>query len=94
MSDDDAQGYVLYERRLATGPCIRIRRTTDEGRRPVVGVLEVERRISSPRTSRGGVPPYLLQVEGVTDDDVLTSLLPFAENDATVSRLMQEHGLR
>lgn len=95
MDEDTNPGRILYERFMPAGPAVRVRRTSVEGQMPVVAVLEVDRRASSPRQSRGvGTPPPLLLVEGSTDDDVLDQLRPHADNDAVLSRLMVEKGFR
>jgi hypothetical protein len=95
VTTESIPGTVLYERFMPAGPAVRIRRTSGDGDTPVVAVLEVDRRALTPRASRGlGVPPSLLLVEGTTDRDVVTMLKPHADNDATVSRLMIEKGLR
>lgn len=95
MTDEEYPGAVLYERFMPAGPAVRVRRTSSEGQMPVVAVLEVDRRASSPRQSRGvGTPPPLLLVEGTTDDEVLEQLRPHADNDAVLSRLMIEKGFR
>ena len=95
MTEQSNPGTILYERFMPAGPAVRVRRTSDDGQHPVVAVLEVDRRASSPRASRGvGSPPPLLLVEGRTDDDVLDQLRPHADNDAVLSRLMVEKGYR
>lgn len=95
MDQHENPGTILYERFMPAGPAVRVRRTSDSGQLPVVAVLEVDRRASSPRQSRGvGTPPPLLLVEGATDDEVLDQLRPHAENDAVLSRLMVEKGFR
>lgn len=84
---------ILYERYLSSGPAVRIRRTSDEGERPVVAVLELERRTTSARRGRGGLPPALLVIEGESEADVMASLEPQARDDGTVTRLMRERGM-
>ncbi len=86
---------VVYERTMPLGPVVRIRRVSRDGEQPVRAVLEVDRRAGTPRASgRGGNPPPLLAVEGESDEAVTASLLPFAEDDAAVARLMAEQGAR
>jgi hypothetical protein len=85
---------VLYERTLAHGPVVRIRRTSADGELPVVAVLEVDRRAGTPRAAAGGFPPPLARTEGGSDDDVCEVLEPMARDDATIARLMRERGLR
>jgi hypothetical protein len=95
MTQQSTPGTILYERFMPAGPAVRVRRTSGEGQVPVIAVLEVDRRASSPRQSRGvGTPPPLLLVEGPSDDDVLDQLRPHADNDAVLSRLMLEKGFR
>jgi hypothetical protein len=85
--------HILYERLLPEGPAVRIRRTSEPGACPVTAVLEVERRITSARASRGGTPPSLTVAEGASDDEVVARLEPLAREDAVVQRLMVERGL-
>lgn len=85
---------VLYTRVMAQGPLVRIRRTSVTGSHPVVAVLEVDRRSTAPRGSRGGAPPPLMIVEGKSDVDVLAQLKPQADDDVVIARLMQGKGLR
>ena len=95
MTRKSNPGPILYERFMPSGPVVRVRRTSAVGQLPVVAVLEVDRRASSPRGSLGaGTPPPLLEVEGPTDDDVLDRLRPHAENDSLLSRMMVEKGIR
>ena len=91
---DTLETSVLYTRVMAQGPVVRIRRTSEAGVRPVVAVLEVDRRSTMPRGSRGGAPPPLAMVEGKSDVDVLAHLKPQADDDLAVARLMQGKGLR
>ena len=86
---------ILYERPLASGPSVRIRRTSPEGAQPVRAVLEVDRRGGVLRPGQTpGDPPAILEVEGETESDVLSKLLPHAMEDQAVARLMQSRGLR
>lgn len=95
MTQQSNPGTILYERFMSAGPAVRVRRVSADGQSPVVAVLEVDRRASSPRASRGaGTPPPLMEVEGPTEDDVLDLLRPHAENDSALARLMVEKGFR
>ena len=86
---------ILYERTMGNGPVVRIRRVTTPGATPVRAVIEVDRRAGSPRNSGGvGMPPPLMAVEGATDAEVTASLLPFAEEDSAVARLVSQRGAR
>jgi hypothetical protein len=86
---------VLYERTMSNGPVVRIRRVTQPGALPVRAVIEVDRRAGTPRSSGGGgAPPPLMAVEGATDAEVTASLLPFAEEDSAVARLLAQRGAR
>ena len=68
MRDD-----ILYHRLLPHGPAVRIRRTSSDGSKPVVAVLEVDRRAGTPREDVGDPPP-LLQCEGASEQEVVESL--------------------
>ena len=86
---------ILYERTMPAGSIVRIRRVTPEGSTPVRAVIEVDRRAGNPRTSGGGGnPPPLMQVEGNSEPDVVESLLPFAQEDSAVARLLTQQGAR
>lgn len=86
---------ILYERTMASGPVVRIRRVSADGATPVRAVIEVDRRAGTPRNSGGvGAPPPLMAVEGDTDAAVTASLLPFAEEDSAVARLVSQRGAR
>ncbi len=91
---DTADTTILYTRVLAQGPVVRIRRTSESGVHPVVAVLEVDRRSTTPRGSRGGAPPPLAMVEGQSEVDVLAKLKVQADDDLALARLMQGKGLR
>jgi len=84
---------ILYERYLSSGPAVRIRRTSDEGERPVTAVLELERRTTSVRSSRGGLPPALLVIQGDTEAAVVASLEPHARDDGALTRLLRDRGM-
>jgi hypothetical protein len=86
---------TLYERTMSHGSVVRIRRLTPDGSAPVRAVIEVDRRAGTPRSSGGGGnPPALMAVEGESEPDVVASLLPFAEDDAAVARLLAQRGAR
>jgi hypothetical protein len=88
MRDD-----ILYHRLLPHGPAVRIRRTSSDGSKPVVAVLEVDRRAGTPREDVGDPPP-LLQCEGASEQEVVESLEPQARDDRRVVQLMREKGQR
>lgn len=86
---------LLYERPLTHGPVVRVRRTSVDGEKPVRAVLEIDRRGGQVRDDQTpGNPPPLIEVEGDTDSEVLSKLLPMALEDAEVARLMRDKGLR
>jgi hypothetical protein len=86
---------TLYERTMANGPVVRIRRLTPDGTSPVRAVIEVDRRAGTPRSAAPvGHPPALMAVEGEREPDVVASLLPFVEDDAAVARLLAQRGVR
>jgi hypothetical protein len=74
---------------MSEGSMVRIRRVTPTGGIPVRAVIEVDRRNSGPHQRGGGAsPPPLMAVEGETEQVVVASLLPFAEEDEALSRLL------
>ena len=80
---------------MTSGAVVRIRRVTADGATPVRAVIEVDRRAGSPRTAGGaGTPPPLMAVEGATDAEVTAALLPFADEDSSVARLLTQRGAR
>lgn len=82
---------VLYERVMPEGATVRIRRLPQGDGKPVCAVIEVDRRNSGPRTADAHrYPPPLMAVEGDTEQGVLSALLPFAEDDAAVARLLAQ----
>ena len=85
---------ILYDRRLAHGPAVRVRRTSEVGIVPVTAVLEVDRRAGTRRESLGGFPPPLMIVEAPSDEEVLALLQPHATDDRLVAGLMHDKGLR
>lgn len=89
MSDD-----ILYRRKMPHGPEVRIRRTSPEGARPVIAVLDVDRRAGTPREKEGGTPPPLKEAQGATEAEVVAALKAEADDDRTVSALMRTRGLR
>lgn len=86
---------ILYQRTLSHGPVVRVRRITEAGATPVRAVLEVDRRSGRGRGSGDiGFPPPLMAVEGDSDEAVLTSLRPFADEDAAIARLSAQQRAR
>ncbi len=85
---------ILYERTMPQGHVVRIRRLTPDGTGPLRAVIEVDRRAGTPRSSGGGNPPALMAVEGESEPDVVASLLPFVQDDASVARLLAQRGVR
>jgi hypothetical protein len=85
---------VLYERKTTLGVVVRIRRVESGTPGAVAAVVEVDRRVGTPREAEGGIPPALMAVEGDTEDTVVTSLLPFADDDAAIARLLASRGIR
>lgn len=84
---------ILYERPLPQGPIVRIRRVTPADSAAVRAVIEVDRRVGTARET-ADVPPALMAVEGTTEEEVVASLLPFAEDDSAVARLLAARGIR
>jgi hypothetical protein len=89
---------ILYERTLPQGPVVRIRRVPGPGAGAASGavcaVIEVDRRVGTARDNADNIPPALMAVEGKSEDEVVASLLPFAEDDAAVARLLAARGIR
>lgn len=86
---------VLYERMMPEGAVVRIRRLTPADGTPVRAVIEVDRRNSGPRSVGGPrTPPPLMAVESDSEQGVVAALLPFAEEDAAVARLLAQHAVR
>ncbi len=85
---------VLFERRMQQGPVVRIRRVPAATPGAVAAVIEVDRRAGTPREAEGGIPPALMAVEGESEEAVVASLMPFAEDDSAVARLLAARGLR
>ncbi len=85
---------VLYERKTTIGPIVRIRRVESATAGTVAAVVEVDRRAGTPREIDGGIPPALMAVEGDTEDAVVASLLPFADDDSAIARLLAARGIR
>ena len=71
---------ILYRRKLAHGPEVRLRRTSPPGQEPVVMVLDVDRRAGTPREKEGSPPP-LKQVQGPTEAECVAALKPEADDD-------------
>jgi hypothetical protein len=89
MSDD-----ILYRRKLAHGPEVRIRRTSVAGATPVTAVLDVDRRAGTPREKEGGTPPPLKQVQGPSEAAVVAALKAEADDDRAIAALMRAKGQR
>lgn len=86
---------ILYERTMPQGHVVRIRRLTPDGDGPLRAVIEIDRRAGSPRSASGrGHPPALMAVEGESESEVVASLLPFVQDDASVARLLAQRGVR
>lgn len=86
------QPVILYERVLPEGPSVRIRVTTPPGALPLTVVLEIERRVSQvPKVPRGA-PPRLAEATANSADEALAALLPLAENDGAISRMLRDGG--
>jgi hypothetical protein len=86
---------ILYERTMPEGHVVRIRRLTSNSAARLRAVIEVDRRIGGPRMSGSRAhPPALMAVEGESEPDVVASLLPFVQDDASVARLLAQRGVR
>ena len=85
---------ILYLRQLPYGPAVRIRRVSPPGERPVIAVLDVDRRFGTSRDEEQGDPPPLMIVEADSEAEALSQLQPHANDDATIVRLMREKGQR
>jgi hypothetical protein len=85
---------VLYERKTSLGPVVRIRRVEAATPGAIAAVVEVDRRAGTPREEEGGIPPALMAVEGDTEAAVVASLLPFADDDSAIARLLAARGIR
>lgn len=94
MTDATPPGGVLYERKMIHGPVVRIRRVESPNPGAVCAVIEVDRRAGTPREKEGGVPPALMAVEGDSEEAVRSSLMPFADDDSAVARLLAARGIR
>lgn len=91
---DTSNSDVLYERMTTRGHAVRIRRVPSPTAGAVCAVIEVDRRAGTPRAAEGGIPPALMAVEGESEEAVVASLLPFAEDDSAIARLSAERGIR
>ena len=89
MPDD-----VLYRRKLAHGPEVRIRRTTAAGDTPVTAVIDVDRRAGTARENEGGDPPPLKTLSGKSEAEVLAALKADADDDRVIASLLRAKGLR
>jgi hypothetical protein len=84
---------ILYERVMPEGAVVRIRRLTPPEGELVRAVIEVDRRNSGPHhTNARRQPPPLMAVEGESEQGVVAALLPFAQEDAAVARLLAQRG--
>lgn len=90
----DTTSDILFERTTSRGPVVRIRRVESATPAMICAVIEVDRRAGTPRAADGGIPPAIMAVEGETEAAVLASLLPFAEDDAAIARLLANRGIR
>lgn len=90
----DTPNDILFERTTTRGPVVRIRRVESATPGMMCAVLEVDRRAGTPRAADGGIPPAIMAVEGETEAAVLASLLPFAEDDSAIARLLSSSGIR
>lgn len=88
MSDD-----ILFERTMAHGPAVRIRRMSEAGATPVVAVIEVDRRAGTPRDGLG-TPPPLVQCEAPSEAEALAMLEEQARDDREIVKLLHQMGLR
>lgn len=89
MADD-----VLYRRKLAHGPEVRIRRTTASGVTPVTAVIDVDRRAGTPREKEGGEPPALKTATAGSDAEVVAALKADADDDRVIASLLRAKGFR
>ena len=92
MTDTDHD--ILFERTTNRGPVVRIRRVESATPGMICAVIEVDRRAGTPRAAEGGTPPAIMAVEGESEAAVLSSLLPFAEDDSAIARLLAGRGIR
>jgi hypothetical protein len=84
---------VLFQRIMAHGPAVRIRRTSEEGATPVTVVLEVDRRAGTPRDGMGTAPP-LMRGEAATEAEAVAMLESQARDDRMIIELLHAKGLR
>ena len=84
---------VLFQRIMAHGPAVRIRRTSEEGAMPVTVVLEVDRRYGTPREGHG-TPPPLIRLEAASEEEAVALLEPQARDDRMIIQLLHAKGLR
>jgi hypothetical protein len=85
---------ILYRRKLAHGPEVRVRRTTAAGATPVTAVIDVDRRAGTPREKDGGDPPPLKTLSGNSEAEVLAALKADADDDRVIASLLRVKGLR
>ena len=84
---------ILYQRTLAHGPIVRIRRTSDVGVVPVIAVIDIDRRAGTPREGIGNPPP-LLMCEAESEAAAIVTLEPHARDDRILAALLRDKGLR
>jgi hypothetical protein len=89
MPGDD----ILFQRMMAYGPSVHIRRTSAAGVTPVKAVLEVERRAGTPRAGMG-TPPALLRIEAESEAAAVAALEPKARDDRAIVQMLRDKGLR
>ncbi len=87
-------GVVLYERPTPRGHVVRVRRVESATPDAVTAVIEVDRRVGTPREAEGGIPPAIMAVEGESEEAVIASLRPFADDDSAIARLLAARGIR
>ena len=85
---------ILYRRKLAHGPEVRVRRTSADGATPVTAVIDVDRRAGTPREKEGGEPPALKTATAPSDAEVLAALKADADDDRVVAALLRAKGFR
>ena len=85
---------ILYKRKLAHGPEVRIRRTTAAGATPVTAVIDVDRRAGTPREKEGGDPPPLKTASANSEAEVVAALKKDADDDRVIASLLRAKGLR
>jgi hypothetical protein len=84
---------LLYERVRLDGMSVRIRVTTPADAVPIQAVLEVERRSAAGRAISRGRPPRLAEVTATNREEILSSLLPIADDDMAIEELRTSRGV-